>query len=465
MAKGCYPSARRFAPHALSYAVLATSCNLMVGSYDTDRVEAVNSAPLCEIERQAFVFPIDTESTAQQPDLETYYEAANPEFVARLAAVRQDFENGVPSRGVTYLMGAAGVGKSFVVRNAVGAFADAEQCEVSLPDLYAEDASLLPYAVVRAPDLATLDGATVFNELPTHADPTTFDLLGLLDAAGCRPGGTLVPLVVVDGVDEIHDDAATLLLEAIDKLLLAPDASGTFAHFLVAGRPEGFWTWLTAPERTEENNAVLERYDLTPPRYATAGDLDFRLRGYWDFAGELDALVASGDIDAYLTSYLDAVVANPFLTYSSGNLAVGNVVIEQTAPGLDPSEDELKARLFDDILSRNVGTHGRPGDGSALDATYRRLLEEIAVRYAPEVDAEGVFATRSEDTVVATDDTDAALGEVRVRDVLGRGGVAYLVSASTRTHRFRFDPFWLHAHLVERYNARHDPEYTYRTCE
>jgi hypothetical protein len=52
-----------------------------------------------------------------------------------------------------------------------------------------------------------------------------------------------------------------------------------------------------------------------------------------------------------------------------------------------------------------------------------------------------------------------------VRNVLNRGGVAFLTSALTTTTRYRFDPFWLHAHLIERRNQRLDSEYEYRGCE
>jgi hypothetical protein len=243
----------------------------------------------------------------------------------------------------------------------------------------------------------------------------------------------------------------------------APGA-GPFLHFIVVGRSSAFATWLTAPERTQENNDILDRFDLAAPTYRTAGDLEFRVRGYLDFIGELANVEAAGELDAYVASFTDAVSAYPFLTYSTGNLAVGNVVIEHTAPGRAESEEALKVGLFDDILLRNAQSHGRPGDGSEYDAAYRRVLEEIAVRYV-EVDDAGDFVVRSEDTVEVTDDEGAVLGEVRVRNVLDRGGVAFLTSGVESTTRYRFEPFWLHAHLIERYNQRLDPDYAYRPCE
>ncbi len=99
-----------------------------------------------------------------------------------------------------------------------------------------------------------------------------------------------------------------------------------------------------------------------------------------------------------------------------------------------------------------------------LQGHLLRLLEEIAVRYI-DVGDDGVFEVLSEDTLEVRDDAGAVLGEVRVRDVLDRAGVALLTAAFASGTRYRFDPFWLHAHLVERHNQRTSPGYVYRTCE
>lgn len=446
---------------AAAMAPLAIACTPLVGDYEPD-LATVASAPLCAIESEVFAFAIDLESSSSRGDLAAYYRAANPDFVARLAELQARLLAGSTDRGVTYLMGAAGVGKSFLLDDTVEAFPATERCEVALGDWYGKDSSSLPYAVTPRADLAALDGDPVFNELASH--DAAFGLTGLLAAAGCYVDGTLVPLIVIDGIDEIHDAAATQLLEAVDDLVLDEAADG-FVHFLVAGRPEGFWSWLTAPKRTAANAEIVARFDLIAPRYETAGDLEYRLRGYLEFSGQLTELEASGELVDYISSFTDAVVGHSFLTYSTGNLSLGNVVIEQTTPGLDQSEQALKAGLFDDILQRDAETHGRPGDGEALEGAYRRALEEVAVLYAGQVDENGVFTTRSEDVVPIVADDGAALGEVRVRDLLNRSGVAFLVSATTRTTRYRFDPFWLHGHLVERYNARRYPEYEYQGCE
>jgi hypothetical protein len=131
---------------------------------------------------------------------------------------------------------------------------------------------------------------------------------------------------------------------------------------------------------------------------------------------------------------------------------------------VNETEEQLKIGLFDDILQRATQTHGRPEAGGTLGGPYLRLLEEIAVRYIG-VGDDGVFEVLSEDTLDVRDDAGAVLGQVRVRDVLDRSGAALLTAAFASGTRYRFDPFWLHAHLVERYNQRTIPGYVYHPCE
>jgi hypothetical protein len=433
---------------------LLVGCQSVVGDCDTDLDSAskpVDSAPLCDVEREQFTFEIDLESTDRLTDLTEYFVAANPDLVAHLDGVAQGYQAGQSQGRVTYIQGAAGVGKSFIIRHVTDSFLDTEQCDVGLGDLFGEESSLLTFPIIQRADLATLDSEIVFNELPSAEDVASFDLIDLLDAAGCLLDGTLLPMVVIDDLDEVHAETSAAILEAVDQLILdnAPEM-GPFLHVLI--------------ERNEDNTAIVDRFVLHASVFQTAGDLGFRLRGFYDFTGELEALDAAGETDAYVESFTAAVATHPFLTYSVGNLAVGNFAVEQTVPGLDDSEQALKEGLFDAIVGRSSDSHGRPGDGSQYDAAYERVLEDIAVRYA-EVDGLGEFAVRSQDTMEVVDDDGNVLGEVNVRNVLNRSGVAFLTSATPTATRYRFEPIWLHAHLIERHNQRIDPEYTYRTCE
>jgi hypothetical protein len=441
------------------------ACNALVGEYEADLIPSVSSQHLCDIERNVFTFDLDLSSNEQLEDLTAYYDAANPNLVQHLSTMATAYRDGEPGLGVTYIMGTAGVGKSFAARNIFDGFLDTEQCTVKLSDLFYDEKDKLGFEVVQKPDLETTDGQVVFNELPSMQDVSGFELDSLFTASGCNEGGTLPPLVIIDDLDEVHDEICLAILREVDEYIFdgAPGA-GTFLHIVVVGRPEGFYTWRTDPARTEKSNEIVDAFTLEAPRYRTAGDLEFRVRGYLDFIDELDSIEAAGQLGAYIDSVTQAVDTYPFLTYSLGNLSVGNVVIAHTVPGLDETEPELKAGMFDDILDRATKTHGRPAPGTELGGPYLRLLEEIAVRYR-DVNEQGEFSVRSEDTLEAFDIDGSSLGYVRVQDVLNRAGVALPVSATGLALRYRFDPFWLHAHLIERYNQRTNPAYSYQTCE
>ncbi len=444
-----------------------TSCQAYVGDYEVEETGGtiIPTTALCEVEADALVFDVDLESSESEPDLETYYERANPEFVDHLSEIASLLAAGESHVGVTYLTGAAGVGKSFVMNNGLDAFTDEQRCEIDLPDLFTELTGELDFEVVSMPDLQTRDGDIVFNELPGAEDVTAFQLASLYQASGCITDGTVPPLTVIDGLDELHDDTSRAILSAVDRMALGTDElKGEFFHVIVAGRPAGFSSWLTDPARNEDNVQLVERFDLEAPRYQTGGDLEFRARGYLDFVDQLDSLDASDDLDEYVQSFQQAVSDHPFLTYSIGNLAVGNVAIDQTGNRIAEGEQELKTGLLDDILVRNSSSHNRPGAGSPHDGVYLRLLEDVAAMY-DDVTKSGTFVVRSEDAIVVHDDRGNDLGEVRVRNVLNRAGVAVLTTVNSASTRYRFEPFWIHGHLIERRNARLDENYEYVGCE
>jgi len=439
----------------------ALGCQSFVGEYTAD-LDETGSAGLCAVDR-TLSFDLDLESDEAQESLAAYYEAANPELVESLTDIAQRFADGEPEGKVTYLRGAAGIGKSFVTGSITDGFDASELCEVELADLFASSVEDRGFEVELRPDLTTTDGTHVFNVLPAISAPSEFDVETLLEAVGCFDDGELRPLIVLDGIDELHDDASRLILERVDEYILGRDHDAIpFVHFLISGRPEGFASWLSAPERKLANTNIEEHFELQGPKYATSGDLSFRVESYLAFV--LGDDLTEEILADYTESFTQALIEHPFLRYTTSNLAFGNLVIDRTAPGLDASERALKTRLFDDFLARNVQTHGRPGANTKFDGAYRRALEDIAARYV-DVDARGSFNVSSDDTVECFDDEGESLGRLRVRDVLNRSGVAVLPDPRLAAGSYRFDPFWLHAHLVERRNQRLDPNYRYRTCD
>lgn len=438
---------------------LAGSCQLWVDEYTADREDAVDVSELCEVEHSRFDVDLDLDSQERLATLEDYYAEANPDLVAQFEIVAQNYADTAPVRTATYLMGEAGAGKSFVMRRLVNAFPEARVCDLSLAEVLAAPSDVLP--TKRIPDLATIDESVTFNSLPGFIDPGAFSLPKFLEEQGCMVEGVVKPLLVFDGLDEIHTSSAHALLREVEQFLL--DGSDTFVHIVALGRPEGFAPWFSDPMRGETTGKVVELLRLKTPMYLTAGDVEFRLREYLDFTEQLEDAEANGELEEYVGSVLEALEQHPFLRYSLSNLAVGNVVLQHTAPGMEESEFTLKSRIFEDLIARDAETHGRPGTGSRYDTTYLRLLEQIAASYSS-VSEKGEFTVSPTDALPVFSATGDAMGEVLVTATLERSGLAYLGSPTSTTKRFRFSPFWVHGYLAERYNQRTAPRYAYRGC-
>jgi hypothetical protein len=106
-------------------------------------------------------------------------------------------------------------------------------------------------------------------------------------------------------------------------------------------------------------------------------------------------------------------------------------------------------------LERGSETHNRPSFAELehLDLNLE-LLEGVAVKYLLEnrVDSEGFFNVRDDDAV--TVDYHGRRLSFPVFRILDRSGLKYLDLREPGSHRYRFEPVWLHRLLVERHNDR-----------
>lgn len=439
---------------------IVAGCQLWVDEYKADLDDPVDSSHLCAIEHATSEVKLDATSLDHYDTLEEYYAEANPELMKRFDEVADAYADGRTVTSVTYLTGEAGAGKSFVISHLTGGFTEDQACDLSLAKVLAKPSEQFPTTL--RPDLATLDGTVVINELPGFVDPDAFSLAQFLEAQGCSSPVGEQPLVILDGIDEIHPDSARVVLRAVEDY--ASDEQPGFVHFVVSGRPEGFSPWFRDPMRTDLPKGVAELFRLNTPTYASKGDVTFRLTDYLAFSKQLVLFEEDGDLDAYVDSVWSHLERYPFLRYSLRNLSVGNVILQHTAPGSDAPESDLKRKLFLDLLARNSGTHGRPGTGSPYDASYQELLERLATTYV-NVNDDGEFTVGPVDSLPLLDTSGTTLGEVLVSHVLERSGLAYLASPTSTTKRFRFSPLWVHGYLVERRNQRAAPKYTYDGCK
>lgn len=406
---------------------------------------------LCAIEQQLAI-PITVGQPSRHADLMSYFGDANLELFEHLDAVAQEYAKGRAQRGATYVMGGPGVGKSYVARVS-DQFPEGDRCRIRMGEFAGSGGQGIAFKMV--PDLDTLGGELVFNELPAFADPQAFTLESLLVAGGCIRDGRIAPLVIIDDVNEVHDESIWLILKEVEAFISQPGAEGSFVHVLVFGRPEAFAPWLRQSRRTPPRELKVAE-PLVGPMYTTSGDLELAYRDCLDYRRM--APPSQGELDAFV----QLVVEHPFLTYSIRALAVRNFVIE-ASEGHILTEEGLKTSVFESLIERDRQVHGR---AATHPQSYQFLLEDIAARYLDRVDDEGYFVVDAQDTIEVYDDQRlTVIGEVYVHDVLDRSGLARFENPAFTLARYRFDPFWIHAHLVELRNQYFHPDHEYATCE
>ncbi len=419
---------------------------------------------LCEIDKNMTSEIVDGPAAAN--DLLTYFSIANPELLTHIDQIEKAYLEGQIDQGLTYIWGSPGVGKSFITRNRLHEGFPGDSCLIKLGDVFGDDSDALSFEVIDRPDLVTLDGKLEFDSLPTVARANEYELNSILEVANCKQNDELVRLIIVDDIDEVHSETSNLILKSLDRFTLdAAQSNEDFIHVIVVGRGEGFATWYQDPKRNDDIVKYLNVFHLNGPEFVTTGDVAALANNQFAFvfgAEIWDQMKKDGTAAGLIDDYVRYVQKHPLLTYSIRALAIATMITDRSSSSPDDREADLKAFLFDELLRRASNTHNRP---LPSDSQYRRLLEEIAVLYAGEgkVDAEGFFTVGFNDTVPVEED-GRPVGEVFVRDVLDHSGIAILEPASFSTARYRFEPVWIHSHLVELRNQRSIDNYEYLSC-
>ncbi|MFC1764760.1 hypothetical protein ACFL6U_22155 [Planctomycetota bacterium] len=399
--------------------------------------------PICTLQLQ--LTPEYTPGEARFTSLADYFRNANPPLFHRTARLVAEYRSGKHTTGATYVAGSSGVGKSFIIS------------QLGLP--HPETAGPIKLSEVfnkYSPDLQSLDGIDTFNSLPST---DSFSLLDLLDTHNA----TGKVFVLLDDLDEVHPDTALNILKSIEAYVQAPDNPST--HFMVFGRPEAFGPWLTSADRTLTDSVTDQPILLFGPDYQTTGDLDFRCQQYYQWKYQVDG----EHIPVGLCERFRAQLRRyPFLKstirpLSAGNFVLDDVIVSHANTAPQKSIQEIREGLFHNFLARNATSHNRPG---ADDNIYTSLLEKAAV--FPLLNHR-TLSPRGAFEVLATDtldyhDPQGIKRTVRLQDVLSRAGVALLDPSDPPHTRYRFEPLWVHAHLIEKWNQRHHPNHRYRWC-
>lgn len=385
------------------------------------------------------LIPPYPEGTARFDHLWDYFQDANPALISHLDDLIHRYHAGETHAGVTYISGPSGVGKSYVIR------------QLKFP----EEATSTPIKLATlfhqtAPDLQTLDGAWVFNRLPTAEVVSLEPLLQSQHAADKA-------FVLLDDLDEIHAEAALKLLQNVDAYVRTRPRG--FVHVIVFGRPESFRPWLAQVQPAGPMSPQV--FLLEGPDFQTTGDVAFRCRDYYQWQHKQDTPQAVEDaVLARLDRF--GFLRPSFRPLASGNFVLDSVILPtlNNTP-MDTTAGQLREQLLRKLLERNQESHQRP----AVDNdTYRYLLEEAAafplVHHRP-LDGQGFFDVRGEDSLSCVDE-QGRTRTVGLRALLDRSGVVLLNLKQIEKTEYRFEPVWLHATLVEgwiqRQSRTHAPD-------
>ncbi len=412
--------------------------------------QPVSINQICEIDKQ-LAYEISTGS-AHANDLQSLYRTSpeNKSLFDHLERLRELYQDGVAHRGITYIYGAPGVGKSFIVRNHLAnTLPEETRCVVNLADIFAGDTEQMGFRVTQRPDVTTLGGEMVLSTLPAIAESNNYNLGRLLSASGCERNGELASLIIVDDLDEIHTDSSRLILRSLDKLILnSSQPEPGFLHVIVVGGSEGFAPWYRDPKRHGGIAKYLSAYELKGPVYSTTGDLEVLAINIFRFQfgqEKWEQKVRSGTAPSLVDQFIRYIRRHRFLTYSIRSLSVATMISIRAIASPDDSEFELKEFLLSELLRRSTSMLGRPDPS---DDQYQRILEQIASKYAYQLDDNGFFIVGVNDKISVTKDGQN-IGAVNVRDVLDHSGIAITIPGSYSTARYRFEPVWVQAHLIE----------------
>ena len=206
---------------------------------------------ICKVDKR-LGYDIST-APAQADELWSLYTISpdNQPLFAHLDQLDEMYREGVTHKGLTYIYGAPGVGKSFIVRkHLMSMLADEAVCLVNLGDVFADSTLQPDIQITQKSDLVTTT-EQVMGRLPAISNPSARQLEHLLSTSGCIRNGELVPLVIVDDIDEIHPDSSRLILRSLDNLILERGQPiGNFLHVAVVGASEGFAAWYRDPKAT-----------------------------------------------------------------------------------------------------------------------------------------------------------------------------------------------------------------------
>ena len=305
------------------------------------------------------------------------------ELLARL-------HSGRPSFGVTPIEAPAGVGKSRRVSWLQGKLGGNVHV-VRLDELKRDEDLVRSLGVSLEDDLITVDGDNPFNtRLPAFRDHEAPAISTLINAFGDGPHDGTRSFIVVDSLDEIHPDSALSLLERLygHVASVREDDPEGFLHVLVFGRPESFAPFFR--DSNYKDHSLREHsVTLTVPRLD--GEEDYRrvIEQTWEYLNVQEKTRTALRLGETLSVLVGLVNESDVVRESLHIPAFRSKIVLNPRDCESDDQMQVEELLFGEMLARSSKSHSRPGDDNE---TYRRLLEDVAAKYAGSL----TFDSRSE---------------------------------------------------------------------
>lgn len=410
-------------------------------------IQKVNE-PLVPVIKPAWPKRQDYDSTfpAELPGKELFQELFYSKANSRLATAVNDLLVGEEDqRRVTFVMGPAGIGKSTVLSAISEELREAQipfvkiKLEQTFPEAE-EPVEMRSFPIEQGGVRPKLS----FGQARFVKNVSQFGTLQkLLELSNQRDGGTraIQPgcVVLIDDLDEIHPQSSDSLLRTLGVSALK---DSRVRHVFFFGRTEAFREHLTSSKRHYASRTIR----LNPHRFASATELVSAIENIYKYADN------PKDYDVkYIVSLAEE---HPFIwemIHTLKGLAM-IVDVSRVWKGKDLNHYQMKTDLFDLLLSRNKGTHGRP-DSNSLE--YNLALTKIARMYAEEASINGGYfkVRESENVRFPSIEGNGSEGERRflVQEVLSYSGLVEIKPGDSDVQTYRFLPTWVHPFLVERY--------------
>jgi AAA domain len=367
----------------------------------------------------------ETQSTPR--DFDQYLMDSNPDILDRIKTVHDQ-----STRSVTFIIGDPGVGKSSLIRALREKINNVQLIELSQ---LAEHHSDFPDIAEEKDDLVTCSGQHyAYGKLPAIKDnipnwlPTIFSRLGVSNLTGT---------IMIDDLDEIDPDSAKRILNEV--VTRVRDKSRDLLHLMIFGRPEAFVGFYDQPRKFDVR--IIDK--LTCNGVKDYFHTDFVMSAVIDL--QRKRVIPGIDVGDLSKKLMDFLRRHQELVITMANRAQSVYLIEALANG-STNVDVVKRSIYNALLKRARETHNRPTQGSIQ---YEVFLQDIARRYASEVEpVTGYFVVTFDDFIPFKDEAGRSAA-VKVSDVLDRSGLARLDSVDFSQLKYRFEPFWLHRYLAE----------------